>query len=34
MNKFESIVETVKKEALKLKDIEKDKAVAKQICVI
>ncbi len=33
MNKFESIVETVKKEALKLKDIEKDKAVAKQVCV-
>lgn len=33
MNKFESIVETIKKEALRLNDIEKDKAVAKQICV-
>lgn len=33
MNKFESIIEVVKKEALKLKDIEKDKVVAKQICM-
>lgn len=31
MDKFDSIVEIVKKEALKLKDIEKDKAVALQI---
>lgn len=33
MNKFENIVEVVKKEVLKLKDFEKDKAVAKQICI-
>ncbi len=30
--RVQSIIDTVKAEALKLKDIEKDKAVAKQVC--
>ena len=33
MNKLETIVDVIKKEVLKLKDFEKDKAVAKQIFV-